>query len=285
VTTTMKSVDGVAYDVRGADTGTPLVLIRPAGGSSALWGRFRDELAEKRTVVSPDHHGTGASSAAPISITTEELARDVLAVAADAGLSRFDLFGISLGGMVATWVAALAPERVRRLVLASTPVRGRGVGSLRSIEEATAGLKLAACLVRPEGKVLTCLTKGLLSSGFRKRHPLETRMRIEEARAEKTSRRGILTLLGAAARHDGSAALARITASVLVVLGGEDLLLPLESQRELLADLHDARFEVVPGAGHSLTMERPEQMAALTAAFLDAPEPVAAPSSTGSGNG
>lgn len=269
----MKIVNGVAYSVSGgaagAVPGTPLVLIRPAGGSSALWGRFRDELAVGRKVIAPDHRGTGGSVAAPLTITTTDLATDVLAVAADAGLETFDVLGESLGGMVATWVAALAPERVRRLILASTPVRGRGVGSFRSLGDAASSLKLAACMFRPEGRVLTCLTKELLSANFRKRHPLETRMRIEEAREETVSRRGIMTLLGAAARHVGEDAIGKITAKTLVVVGSEDRLLTLDSQRELLKDLPDVRFEVLPGAGHSLTLERPEQLARLAIRFLD----------------
>ena len=45
--------------------GTPVLLLRPLGGSMAMWGSFRARLAETRRVLAFDHRGAGASSPAP----------------------------------------------------------------------------------------------------------------------------------------------------------------------------------------------------------------------------
>ena len=45
------------------------------------------------------------------------------------GILRAHVFGLSLGGMVAMWLAALAPERVIRLVLGSTLPRPRSASA------------------------------------------------------------------------------------------------------------------------------------------------------------
>src|SRR4051794_34595731 len=56
----------LAYEIHGrAHAGTPLLLIRPLGGSMALWGVFRARLAQRLRVVSFDLRGTGHSSADP----------------------------------------------------------------------------------------------------------------------------------------------------------------------------------------------------------------------------
>ncbi|RZS32645.1 alpha/beta hydrolase family protein [Herbihabitans rhizosphaerae] len=57
-----------------------------------------------------------------------QFAGDVIAVLDHLGVERADVYGTSMGGRVAQWVAALYPERVRRLVLGCTsPGGGHGV--------------------------------------------------------------------------------------------------------------------------------------------------------------
>ena len=60
------------------------------------------------------------------------LADDVLRVADAAGLERFDLAGLSIGGHVALWLAVHRPERVGALVLADTAAR---IGTAESWQE------------------------------------------------------------------------------------------------------------------------------------------------------
>lgn len=53
----------------------------------------------------------------------EKLGQDFLQLLDNRGLDRVSLCGLSLGGATAMWVAANAPERIDRLVLACTSVR------------------------------------------------------------------------------------------------------------------------------------------------------------------
>lgn len=65
----------------------------------------------------------------------EDLVGDVLAVANSLGWSAFDLVGHDWGGLVAWWVAAEHPERVRRLAVVSTPHPGALADALRDDED------------------------------------------------------------------------------------------------------------------------------------------------------
>lgn len=257
----------VAYEIVGSrHVGTPVLLLRPLGGSMALWGSFRARLAETRRVLAFDHRGAGASSPAPVFTTTKCLARDALCLLDHLGVARAHVFGISLGGMAATWLAVLAPTRVDRLVLASAPAWGLALSraGLRR------GRSLAACLARPRDQIEVCLVDRILSRQFREAHPAELR-RIEAlAAAAPTSRTALAKLALAGLLHDARGSLQQVAAPTLVLVGSHDALLGLEPPRALAAGIRGATFAVVDESGHDLTLEQPLVTAARVAAFLDA---------------
>ena len=256
----------IAYQTRGPrQDREPVLLIRPLGGSMALWGSFRARLAETHRVIAFDHRGSGFSSAAPAFTTTRGLARDALHLLNHLGVERARVFGISLGGMVATWLAVLAPSRVAQLCVAAAPARGRalsraGVGR---------GLSLAACLARPRGEIEACLVHRILSRRFREAH-VEEVQRIERlANAEPSSRTALAKLALAAALHDARTSLRQITAPTLVLAGEHDELLGTEAPRALCAAIRGATFAIIADSGHDLTLEQPAATAAQVARFFE----------------
>ncbi len=260
----LKGGGHLAYAVRGE--GPALLLVRPVGGSMVSWHRFAALLEDKARVISFDARGTGQSSAAPLNTTTRTMAADARALLDHLGIDRAHVFGLSLGGMVATWLALDSPAGVDRLVLASTMPKGLEVRAGAVFR----GLSIARALVRAPAEAEAHLVTQILSRKFRQEHPEEV-VRVQElARRFPASHRGLLTMLAAAARHDALSELKRINAPTLVVEGELDPLLTGRSHRELLGDIPDARFERIPAAGHDLSIEAPEECAKLVLAFIDA---------------
>jgi 3-oxoadipate enol-lactonase len=250
----------LAVRVRGA--GAPLLLIRPVGGSMALWGTFADRLAERFRVVAFDPRGVGGSSEVPAMMTTRRMADDARAVLDHLRLDRAHVFGLSLGGMVATWLAGDHGARVDRLILASTMP-----WSLSARHAAgTTALSLAGCLARPGTECGACVVRRVLSPEFRRAHPSEVRRLERMMRRERFSRRSLLVHLGAGIRHDGRQAIARIRNESLVLIGARDALAASSSQRWLASALR-ARVETLD-SGHDLTLERPRETADVCAQFL-----------------
>jgi pimeloyl-ACP methyl ester carboxylesterase len=112
--------DGVTigYDVVGE--GRPIVLLHGWLTDRSWWTEFGfvDALASDHTVVTIDLRGHGGSSA-PLgrqAYRGDVQAEDLLAVADAAGIDKFAVWGLSLGGWVAWFAALKSPERVRALV-------------------------------------------------------------------------------------------------------------------------------------------------------------------------
>jgi pimeloyl-ACP methyl ester carboxylesterase len=236
----------IAVDVRGAEDAPPILLCRPLGGSMVSWASFADRLVERARVIAFDVRGTGQSSAAPWSTTTRRIAGDALAVLDTLGIARAHIYGISLGGMVATWLAIDCPDRIDRLVLASSTSRR--------------ALVLARCLTKSPPEMEACLATRILSTAFRHANPAAVDLIRDRARIHPASRRSVGVLLAAAARHDARDHLTSITAPTLVLAGSRDELITQAQQRNLADEIPHARFEVIE-AGHDLSAEAPTLVA------------------------
>ena len=100
-----------------------LVLLNSLGTDHSLWDPVMPGLLRHFRVLRTDKPGHGASSARPGEYTIEQLGRDVLAAMDAAGVRRAHLCGVSIGGMIAMWLAANAPGRIDRLVLSNTSAK------------------------------------------------------------------------------------------------------------------------------------------------------------------
>ena len=114
----------LAYADEG--TGDPLVLLHGGIAGGEVFAALVPELARRRRVIVPDLQGHGATADIDRPLRAETLADDVAALLAHLGLERADMLGYSLGGEVTWRLAIQHPERVRRIVVISTPCRRDG---------------------------------------------------------------------------------------------------------------------------------------------------------------
>src|SRR5262245_64771613 len=106
------------YEIRG--TGRPLVLLH--GGLLTIdlnFGPLLEPLAASRQVIAVELQGHGHTADTGRAMTIEALAGDVVALLDHLGITEADLFGFSLGGLVAYAIALGAPTRVGKLIVAS----------------------------------------------------------------------------------------------------------------------------------------------------------------------
>src|SRR5258708_7646139 len=101
----VKSANGVPYAYRGfgaASPGVPpLVMLQHFRGNLDDWDPLLlGALASRREVIPVDNAGVGLSSGT-VPRTIAEMARDALAFIDALGLTRIDLLGFSIGGVMA----------------------------------------------------------------------------------------------------------------------------------------------------------------------------------------
>ncbi|MFZ0872713.1 MAG: alpha/beta fold hydrolase [Rhodanobacter sp.] len=134
----LHATDGcrLAYRDGGPADGNVVILLHGMAGTSDTWdGVARALIAGGHRVIALDLRGHGRSARAA-SYPLPDFSTDVITLLDHLALAQVDLIGHSLGGFVALSVAALQPQRVRRLLIEDvpTPLRDKSDASkVRSV--------------------------------------------------------------------------------------------------------------------------------------------------------
>lgn len=114
------------YEVHGR--GEPVVLLHGAFMTiTNNWNGWTEDLAKSRKVIAIEMQGHGRTADIARDMTSESLADDVAALLDHLKIPRADLIGYSMGGAVAMQCAVRHPDRVRKVVVISSPIRRDGV--------------------------------------------------------------------------------------------------------------------------------------------------------------
>jgi pimeloyl-ACP methyl ester carboxylesterase len=113
-------VGDFGLSVKDAGRGHPIVLIHGLACGKRMWFRQMRALQERFRVIAYDQRGHGLSDAPadPTLYSPALLASDLVGVLDALEVERAAIVGFSLGGGPALALAATAPERVSRLILA-----------------------------------------------------------------------------------------------------------------------------------------------------------------------
>jgi 3-oxoadipate enol-lactonase len=174
-----------------------------------------------------------------------ELGEDLLALADDHGLERFSVCGLSLGGATAMWVAANAPERVERLVLACTSAR---------FGEPEPWLERAATV---RGQGLEPIADSVVARWFTLTMSPEVVARFR-CMLVATPAEDYARCCEALAEWDFGDRLPEIAAPTLVIAGADDPATPPEHAELLAERIPDAKLVVLSRAAHLANVEQPE---------------------------
>ena len=118
-------VPGAQLHYRLAGEGEPLLMIRDYGSHLEWWDPlFVRELQQRFTLVLYDHRGTGRSRHEGGDYTLPRLADDAAALLEGLGIKKANVFGLSMGGMVAQELALRYPHLIKVLVLGATNCGG-----------------------------------------------------------------------------------------------------------------------------------------------------------------
>ena len=258
-----------------AGEGPPLLLLHGSGPGVTGWRNFRGNLgvfAEHFRTLVLEFPGFGVSDptdqhpmvAAPAA---------VLRFLDGLGLQQVDVIGNSMGGIVATQVAAAHPDRIRRLVTIGgigrnifSPAPGEGIKLLVEFTEKPTRERLVQWL---HSMVYdpAVVTEELIEERWTQATDPET---LASAR-RMYGRAAMEARNAAAARSDAPpywAMLHKIQARTLITWGRDDRVSPMDMALLPMRTIPDVELHVFPNCGHWAMIEAKEAWEATVLAFL-----------------
>jgi pimeloyl-ACP methyl ester carboxylesterase len=256
-----------AYRELGPSTGVPVVFLTHLAAVLDNWDpRVVDGIATKRRVITFDNRGVGASSGSTPT-TIQEMASDAVTFIGALGLEQVDLFGFSMGGMIAQVIAQQEPQLVRKLILAGTgPAGGEGIDKVTRITYLDTARGL---LTRQDPKQFLFFTR--TPNGRRAGKAFLARLQERTSdRDQAISIRSFRAQLKAIHRwgQQQPADLASIHQPVLTMNGESDRMVPSNNTVDLDRRLPNSQLVLYPDAGHGGVFQFHQDFVRRALAFL-----------------
>ena len=238
-----------AYRELGPSTGVPVVFLTHLAAVLDNWDpRVVDGIAAKHRVITFDNRGVGASSGSTPK-TIEEMASDAVAFIRALGFEQVDLFGFSMGGMIAQVIAQQEPRLVRKMILAGTgPAGGEGIDKVTRISYLDTA---RGVLTRQDPKQFLFFTRtpNGRQAGKQFLARLEERTKDRDKAISVGSFRAQLKAIHRWGQEQPTD-LASIHQPVLVMNGETDKMVPSKNTVDLDQRLPNSQLVIYPDAGH-----------------------------------
>jgi pimeloyl-ACP methyl ester carboxylesterase/tetratricopeptide (TPR) repeat protein len=235
------------YAYKGNPSGTPVIMLH---GYTDSWFSFSTVLPllnNKYRVYILDQRGHGDSDRPTGGYAMQQFAADVIAFMDAMNIKQATIVGHSMGSFVAQHVAALAPERVNKLVLegSATTIRNNTVLELQR-EIGTLSDQVPEKFVREFqlSTVYQPLSQEFLQSIMKQSMKIPANV-WREVMAEMVA-------------PYADVELKKIKTPTLIVWGDKETIFPRSEQDSLVSALKNSKLRVYADTGHAPHWERPE---------------------------
>lgn len=234
-----------------------------------LWTHrmFREQvdfLSKNYRVIAYDHRGQGQSEVkAPFDMeTVAEDAAELIRKLCD-GPVHFA--GLSMGGFVGIRLAARHPELIKSLILLETSANAEPVENLPQYKTLNGIVKWLGIIPPVASKVMHIMfAESWLSN------PSNSAL-IKHWKKELSSNKKSITgpVEGVIYRKGVEDELSKITCPTMIIVGDEDVATKPEKAKYIQMGIAKAKLHIIPGAGHSSCIEKPDQVNRLIKDWLE----------------
>ena len=183
----------------------------------------------------------------PAGYTTRDMAADLAAGMAELGIEKAAVLGVSMGGMIAQWLAIDYPDMVEKLILAVTCAQPNEI-LVSSVEEWMEQARKDDHTALMESNL-----RKIYSAQYYRANKWMVPILGKVTKPKSYDR--FLILAQACLTHNAAAELSKIQCPTFVIGGEQDLALGGEPSRQMAAAIFDAKLLMYPQWGHGLYEE------------------------------
>ena len=248
---------GLRIHAQSAGEGVPILLHSGIFSEMHHWAPLIEHLHGFR-VITYDAPGIGSSQVPSSPMSMRGLADIGAGILDHLGLDAAHVLGVSFGGAVAQQMALSHPERVDKLILASTSFGGPALPG-----------RLSALLhmMHPHGYHPERLARNA-GAMFGGRMRIEPELAADFKMSKPGSLRAAAFRLSALAGWTSLHRLPSIRHQTLVLCGDDDPVTPHANHRLIARLIPSARLHTVEGGGHLVLLDSAHQVGPLITAFL-----------------
>jgi pimeloyl-ACP methyl ester carboxylesterase len=243
------------YEVHGA--GLPFLFISETACHGEVWKTYQvPEFSRDHRVIIYDQRGTGRSGQPSSQFTTQTLADDAAALLGHLRADQAIVYGHSMGGRVAQLLALDHPQKVGKLILASS-----------GASHSTRGIPLKMCLELVEKGYERYAREHAVRIGFTekfvKEHPEQVEKFLKVRLTNLPPLECYLMYVNARQEHETSGRLKDIRVPTLVTVGDDEAkttsdISHSKSAEILAGGIPNAKLVIFPDSGHYYFFAKPE---------------------------
>jgi pimeloyl-ACP methyl ester carboxylesterase len=239
-------VNGISINFKVEGRGEPLVMIAGFSASRSSWSSQISFFKKYYRVITFDNRGAGKSDKPEGPYSTRMMADDAVKLLDHLEITKANILGISMGGMIAQEIGINYPERIQKLVLACTFSCKDGTSGDTPDQAKLLGLssqKMAAGMVKlAANKPFNQFFLGTLAA-------------IGTTFASASIKTGLKAQREACNNHNALSRLSVIKTPTLVIVGTKDRIIKPVSSEVIAANIPGAKLVKIEGGSHMLSME------------------------------
>lgn len=251
----------ICYEVTGRGS-EAIAFLNGIGMTLSQWAPYCEFFGGEFTCISHDMRGQLMSEKPSNDYSMEMHADDLKGLLEHLGISKVHLAGTSYGSEVGLMFACAWPEMVKTLCVIT------GVSEPDGVLDAAAECWAEAAITNP-----VIFFKAITPWNYSSEYLIRNRELLQKRQDAIASFppdffTGFVRLLRSFQKLNITGKLNRITCPTLVISAEKDILKPPALGRIIHQNIRDSEFVIVPGSGHAVVLEKPEEIIRLVYGFI-----------------
>lgn len=252
---------GIHYFDDNPSGNRSVLLLHGLGVNGSSWQLQVPALVERNfRAIAPDLRGFGESTYPGGPMTVQVMSEDMITLIETLQVNSIDLVGISMGGTIALQFALDHPNLVRKLILVNTFAQLRPDSLSGWVYFATRLGLIQLLGLHAQAKIVA---KRLFP-----RPDQEAIRQIFISQITQANPKGYRAAMWALWNFNVLARLDSLDLPTLVITGDSDTTVPFKNQKQLSEKIKHAQQVIIAGAGHAVTVEKPDEFNQVMMQFL-----------------